>query len=380
MTDDDQGATTRASGGSEPTSASTATKIVRWSPVGHMLRDLIAEPDAEVDDLDPHELTRFSRFVGGLTRPLVMLDELADAAAAADAGDVHAQESLAFLLRNAVIAAAPPDLQEPTADACCEPCHESRSDDVSRGIRDAVDRAIKTSGRTVVTPDRREGSEAQADPSLHAAIDETAAAALLVRVARLAVAGALGSDLGPGAAMDAVTSLALDAWFPQRSSTRNTHRRGSRGSQPDPEDRGSLRHSRGSRRTTMQTIPGRQMPGMPDMPGVPGVPGVPGFPGVPGIPGVPKGPGTILDDWLATILNRFKKPGKWDPDGWGPSYPWWWDHPNYIDPRTKFIACLVASRRILHALEEQPPTPPADGAVWSTGISGVSIDGPCAGT
>ena len=116
------------------------------------------------------------------------------------------------------------------------------------------------------------------------------------------------------------------------------------------------------------------------MPDMPGVPGVPGFPGVPGIPGVPKGPGTILDDWLATILNRFKKPKKWDPDGWGPWYPWWWDHPNYIDPQTtKFIACVVASRRILHALEEPPPAPPADGAVWSTGISGVSIDGPCAG-
>ena len=196
MTDDDQRATPRSSGGSEPMPTSPAPKIIRWSPVGHMLRDLIAEPDAEIDDLDPHELTRFSRFVGGLTRPLVMLDELADAAAAADTGDVHAQEWLAFLLRNVVVADAPTDLQEPTADACCEPCHESRPRDVSAGPAFDGGRAPDT----------------DIDPT-YAAIDETAATTLLLRVARLAVAGALGSDLGPGAAMDAVTSLALDASF-----------------------------------------------------------------------------------------------------------------------------------------------------------------------
>ena len=381
MTDDDQRATTRGSGGSETMSPSAAPKIIRWSPVGHMLRDLIAEPDAEVDDVDPHELTRFSRFVGGLTRPLVMLDELAGAAAAADEGDVHAQESLAFLLRNALVADAPTDLRETTPDACCEPCHESRSHDVSRGVLDAVDRAIEASdGRgAFVTTDRREDPDAQADPALYAAIDETAAAALLIRVARLAVAGALGSDLGPGAAMDVVMSLALDASFAAALVDAH-HAGGSAATASLIRMIGMPAVQSWIAPTTMQTFMGGQMPGMPDMPGVPGVPGVPGFPGVPGIPGVPKGPGTLLDDWLATFLKRFKKPRKWDPDGWGPSYPWWWDHPNYIDPRTaKFLACLAASRRILRALEEQPPTPPAGGAVWSTGISGISITGPCAG-
>lgn len=347
------------------------SKIVRWSPVGHMLRDLIAEPGTEVDAIDPSELNRFARFVGGLTSPLVMLDDLAVAAVAADTGDVHAQQRLAFMLRTVVNAAALPEVSrfDPTSGGCCAPCHESRSVDMERGrvLTDADALAADSDGYV--------------DPSAYAAIDETAAAALLVRVARLAVAGALGSDLDPGTAMDAVMSVALGASF--AAALVDAHRTGGGPAAAELLGRIGVSAVRSwIAPPPVQTFMGGQMPGMPELPGVPSLPGVPGRPGVPGIPGVPKvpGSGSVIEDWLASLLNRFKKPPKWDPDGWGPWYPWWWDHPNYIDPDVeKFMRCTATVRDLLRALDKLRTAAPDAGAVWSTGISGVSIAGPCVG-
>lgn len=353
-------------------SAEPPSRIVRWSPVGYMLCDLIAEPSAAVDDLDPAELGQFARLCGGLTSPLVMLDGLAAAAAAGDEGDVHAQQQLANILRTLVKAPARPESSrfEATIGGCCGPCHDSRSVDMERG-RVLTDADAATAATT----------DGYVDRSVYAAIDETAAAALLVRVARLAAARALGSDFDPGTAMDAVMSVVRGASF--AAALVDAHRTGGAPAAVALLGRGGLSAVRSwMAPSPVQTFMGGQMPDLPGMPSLPGMPGEPGVPGIPDIPGFPKGPGSgsVLADWLAALLNRFKKPPKWDPDGWGPWYPWWWEHPNYIAPEIEnFLRCTAAVRGLLAALDKLRAGAPDGGAVWSTGISGVAISGPCAG-
>ncbi|MCR2784175.1 MULTISPECIES: hypothetical protein [unclassified Microbacterium] len=354
---------------------SSAPAIIRWSPVGRMLSDLIAGPDAEVDDVDPNELARFARFTGGVASPLILLEELATATADAEAGDAHAARRVSEILLHVTRTGMPPEQPEPIDGGCCAPCREQRSSDSRSGGASAEDRQPH-----LVDPD---ATDVDREPDPGDAIDAVAMSELLVGVATLAADGALGPRLDAGRAMDAVMSLATNAAL--AAALVDAHRtEGGAGAARLLQrltDAGTLPWI--GDMPAPQMLMGGQMPGMPGLPGMPGMPGVPGIPGVPGtpgLPGLPKGPGTIVDAWLAALLGRFKNPKKWDPNDWGPWWPWWWERPNYIDPKvTAFIACLVAARRLLRALEEPPPAAPATGAVWNTGISGVTLTGPCAG-
>ncbi len=201
----------------------------------------------------------------------------------------------------------------------------------------------------------------------------------------------LGSGVDVRQAMDAVVSLALDAQLVAALVDAH-HTDGASGSLAVLNRAGQAGlldwlTDMPAPVPVMQTMMGGGPGGVPGLPGggLPGLPGggIPGWPGggLPGGPGVPKGPGTV-DEWIAALLKKYRKPKHWDPTIWDHKYPWWRDDLNYIDPRvTKFIACIMAARRILQALGEPPPplpTPPQM-AVWNTGITRVTVSGPCAG-
>lgn len=346
-------------------------RVVRWSRVGRMLRALLGDIDAEIDDVDPAERARFAHFVRGITAPLVLLEQLGDAAAAAADGDRHARRRLGDLLRHVIGVSQVINPAEAANDDCCDPCGGHRHGAAGRSELLRVPISASTEGDVPI-----EGVD---EPEHEGALDETAATELLGTVGQLSATGALGADLDPAHAMGAIVSLAIDAHLV--SALVAAHRTGGASAAVDELRQAGRAGSLvwvGAAAPPLQTMMGA-MPAMPRMPGMPGgdIP-VPGD----GLPSVQKGPGTLLDDWLAEVLKKFRKPKKWDPEAWDP-YPWWTDPPAFIDPRTTaFLACILAARRILRALEEPPPPapqPPPRAAVWSTGITDVRLTGPCAG-
>ena len=223
------------------------------------------------------------------------------------------------------------------------------------------------------------------DEPEYAAIDQTAVTQLLYDVAQLAMSKRLGSDVDAQPAMDAVVSLVLDAQLVAALVDAH-HTDGASGSLAVLNRAGQAGllgwlTDLPTPVPVMQTMMGGAPGGVPGLPGLPGggLPGggLPGggVPGWPGGPGVPKGPGTPVDEWIAALLKKYRKPKHWDPTKWDHKYPWWQDDLNWIDPRvTKFIACIIAARRIMNALSEPPPPPPTPPqmAVWNTGITHVS--------
>ena len=230
------------------------------------------------------------------------------------------------------------------------------------------------------------------DEPEYTAIDQTALTQLLYDVAQLAMSKRLGSDVDARQAMDAVVSLALDAQLVAALVDAH-HTDGASGSLAVLNRAGQAGlldwlTDMPTPVPVMQTMMGGAPGGVPGLPGG-GLPGLPGggFPGWPGgglarRAGCAERPGKPVDEWIAALLKKYRKPKHWDPTIWDHKYPWWRDDLNYIDPRvTKFIACIMAARRILQALGEPPPplpTPPQM-AVWNTGITRVTVSGPCAG-
>lgn len=106
------------------------------------------------------------------------------------------------------------------------------------------------------------------------------------------------------------------------------------------------------------------------------MPGIPGIPGLPGLPGGWRPPKTI-DDIIGKLTPW--KP-KWDDDDWCPTYPWWQDQVNLIDPRiTRLFACISEAKKKMAARAAiSPPARPTP-AVWSTGITSVDVTNACAG-
>jgi hypothetical protein len=316
---------------------------------------------------DAPDLALVPRLVEGLTSPLVLLDELAGAARRAADGDDQSLGLVAELIahtRRLKDDAPPPDHHD--AGCCCGPCTDRRQPE--RREADATGGAVDD---VVGEPD-------------YAALDQTVLTQLLFDVAQLAMSKKLGSGVDARQAMDAVVSLALDAQLVV-GLVDAYHTNGASGSLAVLNRAGQAGllawlTDVPAPVPVMQTMMGGAPGGVPGLPGG-GLPGLPGG-GLPGLPGVPKGPGTPVDEWLAALLKKFRKPKFWDPTIWDHKYPWWQDHPNWIDPATtKFIACLMAARRILNALSEPPPQPPAPPllAVWNTGITRVTVGGPCAG-
>ncbi|MEO6443885.1 MAG: hypothetical protein ABIP66_01815 [Gemmatimonadaceae bacterium] len=128
---------------------------------------------------------------------------------------------------------------------------------------------------------------------------------------------------------------------------------------------------------TMGTMSGGAPAGfdMPDMPDLPG-----GF-GIPGQPGRPRGP--VFPDTFEALIGKFLKelrnPKRWDPERYDHKYPFWLEGVRYHDPYDLYnLRCFLEANKLLAALNDPPPSPPAL-AVWNTGITAVSLTGPCAG-
>lgn len=342
----------------------SAVAVARWAAVGRTFSALVS---AGLDDGDDApDVALVPRLIEGLTSPLVLLDSLAAAAGRAVDGDDQSAELVADLIGHARRLQHDSSPDHEHAGCCCAACADCRRPE--RRGPDATGEAI--------------GDDIAVQPE-HAAVDQTALTQLLFDVAQLAMSKKLGSGIDAPQAMDAVVWLALDAQLVAAlveahhtdgasGSLAVLHRAGQAGLLAWLTDRPAP--------APMQMMMGGAPVGMPGLPGLPGG-GLPGLPGG-GLPGVPKGPGTPVHEWIAAILKKYRKPKFWDPTLWDHKYPWWKEHPNWIDPAvTKFIACLMEARRILNALAEPPPPPPAppQSAVWNTGITRVTVSGPCAG-
>ena len=151
----------------------SSAAAVRWSVVGRTFADLACAGMVATDEaLDGLDVAHFARLLRGLTRPLVLLDELATAAQLATDGDVHAQRQLTELLAHVqqmIGGTTPPDLDD---DGCCDPCVADRPA-ARRGTADLPDIALD--GETSGDPD-------------HAALDQTALTQLLIDTAQLSMA------------------------------------------------------------------------------------------------------------------------------------------------------------------------------------------------
>ena len=349
--------------------------VARWSAIGQTFSALVSA-GIERDDGAP-DLALVPRLIEGLTSPLVLLDDLAAAARRAADGDDQSIDRVAELIAHVRRLRDDPELpHRDDPECCCGPCAGRR-----RPKRSEQDGA--TGGAVADLVDEPD----------YAALDQTVITQLLFDVAQLALSKRLEPGGDPQQAMNAVVSLALDAQLVAALVAAH-HTNGASGSLAvlnRAAQAGMLAWLTDlpTPVPVMQTMMGG-VPGLPGLPGggLPGLPGggLPGLPGggLPGggLPGLPKGPGTPVDEWIAALLKKFRKPKFWDPTIWDHKYPWWRDQPNWIDPATtKFIACLMEARRILNALDEPPPRAPAppQSAVWNTGITRVTVSGPCAG-
>ncbi|MCU1432639.1 MAG: hypothetical protein JWP95_1744, partial [Actinotalea sp.] len=360
--------------------------VVDWRRVATLVRALGAtvEPGSA-------SWSALERLVLGLTDPLRRLDTLAAQLRLAVRGDDHAADGaraalgeLAPLVRTAGLRTAISGERGHGHGAGCRcGCGCAGDDDRARPVLGRGERSARPTGIPAVA----EQSSSVVDDDPGSILDEEQLAALLLAavlvagpdrrqeaadvVAGLVLASALVTSLGLVHAaegevglVDRLESLAgqgLLAWVGTPLSR-----------EPVP----------------MQTMSG-QMPGGPG--GIPGLPpgwqpgglpggGIPGIGGIPGagLPGVPdlEDP---FGDLIDALLGRVKGKRRWDPEKYDHSYPWWIEPQRYIDPRTaERVRCVLEVNRQLAARNEPAPARPTP-AVWSEGITEVSLSGPCAG-
>lgn len=339
--------------------------IVNWSALGHALAAV-----AGATPLDSaSRLSRFSRLVDGISAPLRVLERIDRLAARAEEGDVHAERELVDVLHFAADIAAVSDRHRPSI----EPSGSSCGCGCSGGSN--TDRAS-----AAAAPGAYRDDDQWRDDHV---IGQRALTELLVSISN--VAGRVGHDVG--LAMDTVVALAADSTLAVQLATGYRKRgvEGAIGALVDARHAGRLGWidtvALGGEPPVMNTM-GGVGPAMPNLPGLPNLPGNIGgigWPGGPGVPGVPGVHDPTLNDLIAGLLDRHRKPKRWDPDDWCPVYPWNPLEQNYIDPATtRWIACVIESRRILN-LMASPPAPPATPVVWTTGITSVTLGGQCGG-
>ncbi len=358
---------------------------MRWSRVGIVLTEL-----AEATGGQSAAWAAFERLTLGVLEPARLLEELADFATPALAGDTEARDRFAAHLRRVghaigIIAVTTSesghasDTDAGHARCCCASCSDTTPKkrtityDVGGGFtpRVVVGPAPAAAGRAALLP-TGDASEI---------FYESALSTLLVAAASVAMARP-GADLTVAQATETIVALALDAGL-LATMVRGHAEAGREGLLASLETARTAGHLAwvGASGTfvppTMSTMGGGapagfDMPQMPDMPDVPGL----GFPDLPGLPGVPK----TLEERVADILKEVRKARKWDPNRYDHKFPFWLEAVKYHDAYDLYnLRCFYEVNRLLRALSEPPPAPPAL-PVWTTGITSVSISGPCAGS
>jgi hypothetical protein len=294
----------------------------------------------------PLDVSALRRLVIGLTDPLWRLETLAELAERALNGDAHALRELREAL--AALAAA-----DGIRDFDATISGSSHDDSCGCGCK-----------HVEAVPISRDAITARHDPAV---IDQRAASALLLAVARLhadqpaAREGALAAVVAIAAAACTVAGLVaahrsagaagLAIELNRLASEGRLDWAGMPLSMPMP----------------MQTMSGGMPGGDIPLPG--GHIPLPGGGDIP-LPG--KNPVDELLGWL-------KKRKEWDPEIWDHPYPFWRDPIQYIDRKLiRFIACMLELR---HKLQQRaaiaPPARPAR-VTWADGITSVT-GGACVG-
>jgi hypothetical protein len=378
--------------------------VVRWARVG----DAMAALAGTADLVDTRAWDRFVRLTGGLVAPLTILESLADAATAALTGESTARRNFAGSIREAAIAIHTTDLARARDVAgssgdrghrCCDPCAGTGEP--------AVRPRAGLEGEGPAVDDRRlfDGGRG-GGPGGDGIFDESALTTLLVAAASVALDPSTSAGLTVDEALDTVVTLVGDSHV-VAAVARGHETSGAEGAldvltRTGQSGRLSWLATGEGDAPVMRTmsaggpggIPGLPggLPGLPGLSGLPGLPGVAGRPGLPGrpggpqvdlgLPGLPGGQGGLpdsMDELIAGLLERFRKPTRWDPAKFDHAYPWWRAELEFIDRREiEAIRCFLEARRLLKALAEPPPTAPST-AVWTTGITAVTLTGPCAG-
>jgi hypothetical protein len=365
--------------------------VVQWSRLGVVLTDL-----AEATNGDAAAWSAFERLISVLVEPLRLLEELADLATPALAGETHSRERFAAHLYRvgravgSIAGTLPPrgrELTEGNVGGCC--CCGSHS----------------TAGHDSKVPEiHYDGTEVTGRPVAQSApgeiFNEWALTTLLVAAAAMAMDAPSGVDLTVDQATNTITTLALHSALLGRMVRGHDEggREGLLGELETARTAGDLKwaaaNSGSGAAPVMRTMSGGAPGGfeMPQMPGLPGDFGLPGgfpggleFPG--GIPGGLESPGgrdpfipDPIGELIAKTLERFREPKVWDPERYDHAYPFWRDQFTYHDPYDLAnIRCFLAANKLIHALNEPPPVPPVR-AVWDTGITSVRIAGACGGS
>lgn len=355
--------------------------IVRWSRVGAVLTEL-----AEVTSGEAQAWSAFERLTLGLLEPARLLEELARYATPALAGDTDARDRFAAHLRHvgrAIGTIATPASSGRTShtDAgkercCCTPCHDATSKKRTVTYYDGTEVTPRVVARSASAAAR-----AALQPAAGAAeiFHESALSTLLVAAAAIAMDHPV---TGPTVteATETIVALALDAGLLARI-VRGHDQAGREGMLGVLETARTAGHlawvgaSGAAVPPTMSTMSGGAPAGF-DMPQMPDMPDMPDFPDGFGLPGFPK----TIEERVAEILKEVRKAKKWDHDRYDHKYPFWLEAVTYHDAYDLYnIRCFLEVNKLLRALAEPPPAPPAV-AVWSTGITSVSISGPCAGS
>jgi hypothetical protein len=341
----------------------TITPPVRWRDVAPTVRAAAATTDADLGTV--------AQLMIGLTEPLRQLDSLHDLANRAFSGDQHATRELKALLSGRQAQLGPPRLEDDDAD-CCH-CHDGgRGPHRPHAIAQiAVESPLSLSS----------GPES-------AVLDSSGLIELMFAIGRV-YAGADRDELTN--ATGVVASLALAA-TPIGGLVAAWQRDGELGVAGRIGEMGRLGQLEWLVRPSpvpMQTMSGGApagfspggLPGLPGgLPGLPGaMPGglVPGLPDPGDLPGIGRARKTIED--LLDLLKP-KRPGRWDPDDWCPTYPWWRDPLEWIDwYEIDRIRCFLHAWRLFNQRAAiAPPTRPAR-VTWSDGITSVESGGACAG-
>jgi hypothetical protein len=372
--------------------------VVQWRRVGVVLTDL-AESTAGSDTAWP----AFERLTAGLVEPLRILEELADLATPALSGDTHARGRFAARLRAAALAVgAAIDSNEPfgraipkpgQSDCCCGKSHPPPGPEPRRPVTYYDGTEVKP--KAAVRPAQgsngaaMSGNAAESPAAASGVFNETALTSLLAAAAAAAMDGAT-ANLSVEEATGTIALLALDAGLLARLVRGHDEagRDGLLAALESARSAGRLAWSvtganfagDGAVPPVMRTMSGGAPAGF-DMPGFPSVPGVPGGFGLPGGFGFPGGPAfpDPLGERIAKLLRELLHPKVWDPGRFDHRYPFWREPVTYHDPYDLYdLRCFLEANRLLRALTEPPPAAPVL-AVWNTGITSVTLTGPCGG-
>lgn len=329
----------------------TEDSFVSWAGLGHALVDVANHTSLDTTGA----LSRLSRLIDGISSPLRWLERLDNLGARAEQGDLHAETEFIGLLQSAASATKTVERRRQDGTNASMPCSWHCCTDLS-DVRPAV--VVGT------TPDQKDNH----------LITQQSIVELLVTVGNIAVRAGLDVE----ASLDTIVALGSDAAMAFNLVA--GHRSGGAGGAilalMDAQQAGRLNwlyETFPAEAPVMRTMSGA-LPAMPDLPSLPGnIDGIGGLQGLRGVPDIP------IDELIAGLLGRVRKPKRWDPDDWCPVYPWMRFTPNFIDPTTnRWITCVVESRRILSLLAEPPPPAPSP-SVWTTGITSVVLGGRCRG-